>query len=1128
MLKLDPKNTELLAQKQEVLNKSIINTEDKLKQLQEIKAKADEEMANGTEINEQNYRNLQREIIATQNKLSDLKNEASNWTKAGDALVKWGEKLDKIGQKLNDLGNKLTTRLTVPIATAFGASVKEAVEFESAFTGVEKTVDGTEQQMEKLKQGIRDLAKEIPSTTTEISAVAEAAGQLGIETDNILGFSKAMIDLGNSTNLTSDEAAQQLARFANITKMSQKDFDKLGASIVDLGNNFATTESDIVAMAMRLAGAGNQVGMSEGQILGLATALSSVGIEAEMGGSAISKAMVKMQNAVELGGGKLETVLKKTGMSLRDLELLSANNSKDFKALADGIGLTSTELKNMITAGANLRDFSKVAGMSAEQFKKAWKEDATGALSAFIQGLGNAEDKGESAITMLSEMGLTEVRLRDSLLRASNASDLFNKAIKTGSEAFDENIALTKEANKRYKTTESQLKITKNQIKDIAISLGNKLLPIIKNLLQKVDKWVDKFNKLSDSEQENIIKIGLLVATAGPALKLASSSIGILGKVSTGIGTFSKAIALAHNGIGTATGSAAALAKVLQGLTSPVGLAITAIVGLTGASIALGKAHHDSIIGLNGLKEEVDKQTESWNKLRQARNENLDTYLSEIAENQKLSDELNKIVDENGKIKEGYEKRVEYITGKLSEALGIEIKINDKIIDNYKEIKQNINELITAKKAEALLNAYQGEYQEALKKQADATRTLVDLKEQQKQKMKELAGASGIESYEIQKTLDSLATNIGKQTELIGEYGFTIERYENLQTASVSGSAEKIKIAVDDMGKSWEQAKKQTKENIEAQLLSQAIYVEGIEKSLNEAEKKHNTYQANILRTQKENEEKRLKELENSLIEQISTVENLTDEQIKAWKELAQGGLDSYKKVLSELPIETVDKIQKATGVIAIDTTLQKASGSLATDAITTFDRNLIFKEATENALKQSAIQIRTNTEVQDSTKEMAKNVEKAFKNNTDGDKWGKDLTGQISSGMTNTSSKNSIVSASNKVAGWIKSILGFSLPETGPLSDFDKSMPDMIDLMVKGMQNSEYKLQKEVNRLALDINKEFSNINLFNGKMKNQIIDSTKTVFTTPQITFNVQKMNKENLDECFNYINKKFGSAY
>ena len=136
--------------------------------------------------------------------------------------------------------------------------------------------------MAELKQGIRDMAKEIPSTTTEISAVAEAAGQLGIETDNVLEFSKTIIDLGNATNLSAEQGATQLARFANIMQMSQKDFSKLGSSIVALGNNFATTESEIVEMAMRLAGAGKQVGFTEGEVMGLATALSSVGVEAEM------------------------------------------------------------------------------------------------------------------------------------------------------------------------------------------------------------------------------------------------------------------------------------------------------------------------------------------------------------------------------------------------------------------------------------------------------------------------------------------------------------------------------------------------------------------------------------------------------------------------------------------------------------------------------------------------------------------------------------------------------------------------------------------------------------------------------------------------------------------------------
>src|SRR5690606_23239827 len=104
------------------------------------------------------------------------------------------------------------------------------------------------EQLASLRQGIRDMAMEIPASTTEISAVAEAAGQLGIQTESIESFTRTMIDLGEATNLSSDQAATEFARFANIVGMSQKDFDRLGSSVVALGNTMATTEAEISSM----------------------------------------------------------------------------------------------------------------------------------------------------------------------------------------------------------------------------------------------------------------------------------------------------------------------------------------------------------------------------------------------------------------------------------------------------------------------------------------------------------------------------------------------------------------------------------------------------------------------------------------------------------------------------------------------------------------------------------------------------------------------------------------------------------------------------------------------------------------------------------------------------------------
>lgn len=647
MLKLDPKNTELLAQKQTVLKENIAQTSEKLKglknaqeevytewqnyiklkpkieeiansisktetqlkglkkeqeqaqkqfekgkitkeQFEQIKSKVTEcknslsslkneqKELNKITISTKEYRNYQREIIKTENELKQLKLEASNWTQVSNKLSELSSKMKTLGDTATKVGKTLTTKLTLPIVSVGTIATKSAIDFESAFAGVEKTVDGTAEQMEELRNGIKKMAKEIPSSTTEISAVAEAAGQLGIEVDNILDFTKAMIDLGNSTNLTSEEAASQLAKFANVMQMSQKDFDKLGSSIVDLGNNFATTEKDIVEMSMRLAGAGKQVGLTEGDVLGLATALSSVGVEAEMGGSAFSKTMVKMQSAVEIGGDKLNKVLKSTGYSLRNLELMADNDTKSFKEVADSIGLTKTELKNMITAGSQLEDFAKISGLTAAEFKKQWEEDAAGAISKFIQGLSTAEDKGESAIVLLQDMGLSEVRLRDSLLRASNANDIFTKALETGNKAFSENTALTNEANKRYNTLQSKIEIAKNKLQDIGITFGEIIMPYVEKFINKISIITEKFSNLNPKTQEMIVKIGALIAVLGPALV-------ILGKMITLGGSFFGILSKIASMIAKVSTGTGALSGVLTALSGPIGIVIAAVLGAVAA-----------------------------------------------------------------------------------------------------------------------------------------------------------------------------------------------------------------------------------------------------------------------------------------------------------------------------------------------------------------------------------------------------------------------------------------------------------------------------------------------------------------------------------------------------------------
>ncbi len=207
-------------------------------------------------------------------------------------------KMKGLGKNLSAVGKKLTTRVTLPVVGMGVAMVKASSDFESAFAGVRKTVDATEAEYAKLSQGIRNMAKEIPASHEAIAGVMEAAGQLGVAKDDLMAFTRVMIDLGNTTNMSADEAATSLARFANIMGTNMQDVDRLGSTIVDLGNNLATTEREIVEMAMRLAGAGKQVGMTEAEVLSFAGALSSVGIEAQMGGSAFSRLMIDMASSV--------------------------------------------------------------------------------------------------------------------------------------------------------------------------------------------------------------------------------------------------------------------------------------------------------------------------------------------------------------------------------------------------------------------------------------------------------------------------------------------------------------------------------------------------------------------------------------------------------------------------------------------------------------------------------------------------------------------------------------------------------------------------------------------------------------------------------------------------------------
>lgn len=243
-----------------------------------------------------------------------------------------------------------------------------------------------------------------------------------------------------------------------------------------LGNNLATTEAEILEMSLRLAGAGKTAGLSVANITGLAGALTSVGINAEAGGTAFSKLIIEMAGAVETGGAAVE-------------------------------------------------GFARVAGQTAEEFAANFRSKPAEALQSFVAGLSEVKASGGSLFATLDELGLKEVRLRDSLLRSANAPEVFAKSMDLSSEAFQKNTALAEEAQKRYDTTASKMDVFQNRIAAISANLGEKLLPVLERLLDKATpflQWVDDvitaFGKLDPGIQGVVLAFTVAFAATGPIL----------------------------------------------------------------------------------------------------------------------------------------------------------------------------------------------------------------------------------------------------------------------------------------------------------------------------------------------------------------------------------------------------------------------------------------------------------------------------------------------------------------------------------------------------------------------------------------------------------------------------------
>ena len=407
---------------------------------------------------------------------------------------------------------------------------EEAAAYETAMASVKRTVGGDDAFIAELGANFKELSTTIPITASELASIASTAGQLGIAQDDVDTFTTVMAQLATTTDLTAENAATMLAQFANITGLTE--YDRLGAVVASLGDATATTASKVVEMSQGMAAAANIAGMSETDILAIAAAVGSLGIEASSGSTAMSTIISTLYKATETGD--------------------------------------------------KLQEFASVAGMSASEFKTAWGVDAVGALDAFIKGLNDTERNGKSAVVILDELGINNVRQTKAILGLASAGNLLTNTVAQANQAWEDNTALTEKAEIMYDTTEAKLTMLQNAANNVSIAFGDALNPAVGDASTALTGILEP---IAEFISDNPAVVQGLTVTAG-ALGVATAAVAAYEAKVKLAALASQLFSSAVPGVGWIVGGAVALGT----LTTALGL--------------LAKAGEDSTASLEELQTE--------------------------------------------------------------------------------------------------------------------------------------------------------------------------------------------------------------------------------------------------------------------------------------------------------------------------------------------------------------------------------------------------------------------------------------------------------------------------------------------------------------------------------------------
>lgn len=822
-------------------------------------------------------------------KAAERADEAQNLQNTGKRWKEVGEGIDTVTKPLQYAATAL--------AAGGVASAKFAIDFENNFANVKKTVDGTPEQLAKIKQGIIDLSTTgidgrgaIPQTTTELNELAAAGGQLGISQENIIDFTEVMAQMGSATNLVGEEGAATLARFQNVMGVGQNEIRNIGSAIVDLGNNSATTESEIAEMALRMGKYGSSVRMSAADVLGYSAALSSLGIEAQMGGSAIGRTWLSIETAVASGGE----------------------------------GLTK---------------FAKYSGKSAEEFKEQWNTDSSGAFNGLLKGLQSAEN----LTVALDDLGINNTQDIQAMMALVNGYDLVTESVNRSNTAYQENTALQEEFNAKNETTASKLANTKNNIIEAARSIGETMLPSIQDASTTVADFAKGLSQMDDKQKRVVVNTGATVIAIGAISKVSAGAIKGVGGIVEAVGNIKKAF--------SAGGALAKFAPTLASIGSVAGPAALAVAGIAtaaiGGKVAYDKWYQSQYRWSEGLSEGNEKVKESLEKYKslnevqgqikslkmviespESSQEQVDNAKSKLEEiKEMLSQEYNLVINSDNS---NLDDAVEQVTKLTKNEL--QSNINNQRAELSELVNNNANYIQTRREAQENYNQeleLQTKYSEAKSKVSDITAKIAD---------NEITAAEGYE-----KAKEIYKNTIGSDY----ENAITDKSAKNAESvlASITGSykvatgiLEDYKKQLDDLDGSHQELHDTAEElsNMELELLKMSVANkdnESVEKSLSDMKEFISAGKLDM----------------NSYAQAAALAMNGVDNLESAWEKAANGDGTELNNIINDY-VHSMQKFGAYSGDIATNAALLQNGFKTVKEAAENGKLDVITEQANELA----------------------------------------------------------------------------------------------------------------------------------------------------------------------------------